>query len=219
MAGSDTFVFEMEEKNRASFQRLMGAYTALVEKEAFTPAELVRLEMKLVIEAIEVAAMWLAEADSLDIKLQLASRCGDGARHCLLLRDRLAALGVDPQTFDARFGGYSKLFAFFRSLQTTEEQAAAGAVTLRAYSLERLGFLAGRCEAQGDAETAALFRDVIAKDEDAHRQRGRQTLLETAVNEESQARARRSAFRTIELLGELQDASLLRKYLTRSMKR
>jgi hypothetical protein len=219
MAGSDTFVFEMEEKNRASFQRLMGGYTALIEKEAITPAELVRLEMKVVIEAIEVAAMWLAEADSLEIKLQLASRCGDGARHCRLLRDRLAALGVDPQTFDARFGGYSKLFAFFRSLQTTEEQAAAGAVTLRAYSLDRLNFLAGRCEAQGDPETAALFRDVVARDEDAHRQAGRQTLLETAINEESQARARRSAFRTIELLGELQDASLLRKYLTRSMKR
>ena len=38
-------------------------------------------------------------------------------------------------------------------------------------------------------------------------------LVETATAEESQARARRSAFRTIELLGELQDNSLLRKYL------
>ena len=39
-------------------------------------------------------------------------------------------------------------------------------------------------------------------------------LVETATAEESQARARRSAFRTIELLGELQDNSLLRKYLS-----
>ncbi len=44
-------------------------------------------------------------------------------------------------------------------------------------------------------------------------------LVETANAEESQARARRSAFRTIELLGELQDNSLLRKYLSRSLKK
>ena len=41
-------------------------------------------------------------------------------------------------------------------------------------------------------------------------------LVETATAEESQARARRSAFRTIELLGELQEPALLRKFLARS---
>jgi hypothetical protein len=129
MAGAETFVHEMEEKNRASFQRLIAAYAQIVEKEDFSPADLLRLEMKNIIESIEVSAMWLAESDSLDVKLALAARCGDGSRHCAVIADRLAALGIDKTTFDARFGGYSKLFAFFRSLQTVEEQAAAGAVT------------------------------------------------------------------------------------------
>lgn len=219
MAGAETFVHEMEEKNRASFQRLLAAYAQIVEKEAFSPADLLRLEMKHIIEAIEVSAMWLAESEFLDVKLALAARCGDGARHCAVLADRLAALGIDKAAFDARFGGYSKLFAFFRSLQTVEEQAAAGAVTLKAYAIDRLGLNATHSEGKGDPETAALFRETIIRDEQNHRDIGRRMLVETATTEESQARARRSAFRTIELLGELQDASYLRKYLSRSLKK
>jgi hypothetical protein len=219
MAGAETFVHEMEEKNRASFQRLLAAYAQIVEKEDFSPADLLRLEMKNVIESIEVSAMWLAESDSLDVKLALAARNGDGARHCGAISERLAALGIDKADYDARFGGYSKLFAFFRSLQTVEEQAAAGAVTLKAYAIDRLNLNASHCEAKGDTETAGLFRDLLVRDEQSHRDIGRRMLVETATAEESQARARRSAFRTIELLGELQDNSLLRKYLSRSLKK
>ena len=100
-----------------------------------------------------------------------------------------------------------------------EEQAAAGAVTLKAYAIDRLNLNASHCEAKGDSETAALFRETLIRDEQNHRDIGRRMLVETATAEESQARARRSAFRTIELLGELQDNSLLRKYLTRSLKK
>ena len=219
MAGAENFVHEMEEKNRASFQRLLGNFAQIVEKESFSPADVLRLEMKAVIENIEVTAMWLAGADSLAVKLDLATQCGDGARHFQLLQDRLMTLGFDMQSFDARFGGYSKLFAFFRALQTTEEQAAAGSVTLRAFNVERLGLLAAHCETKGDTETAELLRGTIADTERGHRDLGRRSLIETATTEESQARARRSAFRTIELLGELQDPSYLRKYLSRSMKK
>ena len=63
------------------------------------------------------------------------------------------------------------------------------------------------------------MRETLLRDEQNQRDIGRRMLLETAIAEESQARARRAAFRTIELLGELQDNSLLRKYLSRSLKR
>jgi hypothetical protein len=219
MAGSETFVHEMEEKNLKSFDRLLASLQQLLDKEAFTPADLVRLEMRAVIEATEVAALWLADSDSLEAKLVLASQCGDEARHYGLLRDRLATLGIDALTFDARYGGYSKLFAFFRSLQTTEERAAAGFLTVGAYNGLRLDLLANHATKAGDSETAALLTGPLKEDALAHRDVGRRKLLETATAEESQARARRSAFRTIELLGELQDGSLLRKYLSRSLKR
>ncbi len=219
MPGAETFVQEMETKNLASFERLLAAWAITLGKEDFAPADLLRLEMKTTVEAIEVSALWLAETDSLDIKVALASVCGDGARTIGLLRDRLAALGVDLLGFDVRFGGYSKLFAFFRSLMTTEERASAGPVTLRAFNMRRLEMAAQHCLAKGDAETATLMRDTLVRDEEGHRDVGRRTLIDTAINEESQARARRAAFRTIELLGEVHEPALLRKFLARSLKR
>ncbi len=219
MPGAETFVHEMETKNQASFDRLMGAYTQTLQKEDLSPADLLRLEMKTTVEATEVSALWITETDSLEVKMALAAACGDGARNFVLLRDRLAALGVDPLGFDVRFGGYSKLFAFFRSLQTTEERASAGPVTLRAFNLRRLDAAAQQAEAKGDAETAALLRETLVRDEENQRDIGRRTLLDTAINEESQARARRAAFRTIELLGEVYEPAMLRKFLSRSIKR
>src|SRR5688572_10152851 len=108
MAGSETFVHEMETKNLASFERLLPVYAATLSKEDFSPADLLRLEMKSTVEAIEVSALWISETDSLDIKIALAAWCGDGARNFGLLRERLTALGVDLMGFDVRFGGYSK---------------------------------------------------------------------------------------------------------------
>ena len=217
MAGAETFVHEMEEKNQVSFQRLLASLQQIVDKEAFSPADLIRLEMRTVIEATEVAALWLSDSDSLEGKLVLAAQCGDEARHFNLLRDRLFEIGIDPLTFDARYGGYSKLFAFFRSLQTTEERAAAGFLTIGAYNGARLDLFASHANSKGDAQTAALFAGALKEDAFALRDAGRRKLLETATAEESQARARRSAFRTIELTGELLDPSLARKFLSRSL--
>jgi hypothetical protein len=219
MAGAETFVHEMETKNQASFERLLAAYIQTLQKEDFSPADLVRMEMKTTVEATEVSALWITETDSLDVKITLAGACGDGARNFGLLRERLAALGVDPLGFDVRFGGYSKLFAFFRSLQTTEERASAGPVTLRAFNLRRLDLAARHAEGKGDGETATLLRETLVRDEENQRDIGRRTLLDTAINEESQARARRAAFRTIELLGDVYEPAMLRKFLSRSLKR
>jgi len=219
MSGAEQYVLEMEEKNVASFQRLLAVWAKLVEEENFSPTDILRLEMRATVEATEVAALWLSAAESIEEKIVLGARCGDTARHYTELRERLAATGFDVATFDARYGGYSKLFAFFRSLQTAEERAASGAVTLRAFDLDRLRLFAKRCDDLGDAASAALLRGSLAQDAETHREAGRQILVANAKNEESQARARRSAYRTIELLGELSESSLLRKFLNRSISR
>src|SRR4051812_7786719 len=176
MPGADTFVRELEEKNAVSFQRLMTAYEETVRKEDFSPADILRLELRATIEATEVAAMWLTETESLDVKMALAGQCGDGANRFAVMRERLTALGVDLLGFDARFGGYSKLFALFRSLQTTEERTSAGALTLRAMNVRRYEFLAGHCEGKGDPETARLLRDTLGTAELEHVDSGRRTL-------------------------------------------
>jgi hypothetical protein len=219
MVDAATYVSELEGKHLNSFQQLVGAFTAGLTKDNLTVADVLKLEMRYVVEAIEVAALWLPDSEELDMKIALASRAGDCAHQFHLLEARLEAQGVPRTTFDVRYGGYSKLFAFFRSLQTTEERAAAGFLTLGGLNLTRFEALATWCAEHGDAETGALYRGRLAEDEQRHLDTGREMLIAVAASEESQARARRTTYRTVEIVGEVQDFGLLRKFLSRSVKK
>jgi hypothetical protein len=219
MVDAASYVSELESKHLDSFRRVVAAYTATVAQENLSVADVLKLEMRGVVEAIEVAALWLPDSDELHMKLALATRAGDCARQFQLLGDRLEGIGVSATSFDARHGGYSKLFAFFRSLQTTEERAAAGFLTLGGLNLTRFEALAQWCDERGDAETAALYRSRLIEDEQRHLDAGRGLLVGVAETEESQARARRATYRTVEVVSELQDAGLLRKFLSRSLKK
>lgn len=219
MVDAASYVSELESKHLDSFRQVVATFVATLAKENLSVTDVLKLEMRGVVEAIEVAALWLPDSDGLDMKMALATRAGDCARHFQLLGDRLAALGVSPASFDARHGGYSKLFAFFRSLQTSEERAAAGFLTLGGLNLTRFEALAQWCHERGDAETAALYRSRLMEDEQRHLDVGRGLLVAVVETEESQARARRATYRTVEVVSELQDAGLLRKFLTRSIKK
>jgi hypothetical protein len=106
-----------------------------------------------------------------------------------------------------------------RSLQTTEERAAAGFLTLGGMSVARLEALASWSAARSDAETAALLREHIVPDERNRMDVGREMLVAAATADDSQARARRAAFRAMEVMADLHDAATLRKLLGRSLAR
>jgi hypothetical protein len=218
MVDAASYVSELESKHLESYRRVIADLLATLGKENLAVTDLLKLEMRGVLEAIEVAALWLPDSEELEMKVALARRAGDCAQQFQLLSERLTALGVLPAAFDVRFGGYSKLFAFFRSLQTTEERAAAGFLTLGALNLNRFAALAQWCRERGDEETAALYAR-LTEDEQRHVDEGRSRLVSVAVDEESQARARRSTYRTIEVVGELQDPGLLRRFLSRSVRK
>lgn len=215
MVDAATFVTELEGKHQESYRQVVSAYIASLTKEGLSVTDALKLELRAVVEAIEVSALWLPDSDQLKMKVALANRCGECARHFQVISERLSGLGIIEGSFDPRHGGYSKLFAFFRSLQTGEERSAAGFVTMGSLSLLRFEAMAQFCEAT-DPETAALYRGNLAEDERRHVNAGRQLLIGAAATEESQARARRSTYRTIELVAEVQEASLLRKFLQRS---
>lgn len=219
MVDASTYVSELEGKHQESFRQLVAAFVAGLAKDNLGVVDVLKLEMRAIVEAIEVAALWLPDSEELKMKIALAGRAGDCAQQFRLVGERLAALGVSLATFDPRHGGYSKLFAFFRSLQTTEERAAAGFLTLGGLNRARFAALAKWCQERGDLETAALYRDRLAEDEQRHLDEGRALLVAVAEGEESQARARRATYRTVELVGELQESSLLRKFLSRSVKK
>lgn len=219
MPSAESFVTEMLSRNQDSTRNLLNNFLAMIQAEALSGADLLRLDIKNIIEMVEAAALWLTDCDTLEMKLALATQCGDGAHDFQLAADRLEALGIPLASLDPRYGGYTKLFAFFRSLQTQEERAAAGFVTLRAITLARHEAVANLCAERGDAPTAQLYREGLAAGARKHFAVGQQLLLAAATTEESQARARRAAFRTIELVGELQDPLLIKKYLSRSQRK
>lgn len=211
MSAAETFVAEMDAKNHTSIDRLIGILTAGIAKEGFDVSDVLRLTLKAAIEGAEVAALWVADCDDLAAKLVLAEQCGDGAKHYRQIAARLSAIGVDLSTYNPRDGGYTKLFAFLRSLQTAEERSSAGHLTLKAMSIARFNALAAFCEEKGDADTAHLFRDQLVRDEARYYEEGKRALALSALNEESQARARRAAYRALELVGESQDPLQLRR--------
>jgi hypothetical protein len=155
----------------------------------------------------------MADCDDLEMKLLLAEQCGDGAKQYRALSARLAAIGADVAGYDPRHGGYSKVFAFLRSLQTQEERSSAGHVTAKALSMARLETLATFCDNKGDTETANLFREQLAIDERRYYEEGKRMLAAAAASEESQARARRAAYRTLELAADMHEPIQLRKIL------
>lgn len=211
MPEAEPFITDFHAKNQASLERHLAAFRAALSKETLEIVDFLRLAMKDCIEAAEVAALWFADCDDLAMKVGFAEQCGSAARHYRLIAGRIAALG--GETFDPRSGGYSRFFGFLRSLQTPEERAAAGLVTLRTFNIGRLSIFADLCDERQDGETAAIFRDQIAADERRVFETGWRTLITNAATEESQARGRRAAFRIVELSAEAADPLQLRKAL------
>ena len=209
MVAAETFVSELDAKNQASIQRVVDALQTALAGEGVEVADALRFAVKACMEAAEVAALWITDCDVLEMKLSLAEQCGDSARQCRRLAARLAALGVAG--FDPREGGYSKLFAFLRPLQTAEERSSAGFVTGKALSIARLAVLGGFCDAKGDAESSRLLGVELLGEERRYYEEGKQMLTAAAGTEESQARARRAAFRTLELANETVEPLQLRK--------
>ena len=216
MSHADVFVSELESKNHDAYKRLVvSGYLPVLAGDNVTIPDLLRWESKQIVEAIEVAALWIADTESLDMKLLLALQAGRHAKHFRALEDRLSELGLAPGSYDPRQGGYSKLFAFWRSLQTGEERYAAGLLAGGSMTMERLQALATVCVDRGDPATAAICQDLMLPDEQARIDLGREKLLLLATAEDSQSRARRSVFRTVELLTEIHDTTSIRRALGR----
>jgi hypothetical protein len=220
MVSADAFVAETESKNQESLRGLVvSGYLPALAGDAMTIADMLRLEAKLAIESIEASAIWIADTESLEMKIILGAQCGVHAREYLGLQDRLSALGLASGSYDPRQGGYSKLFAFLRSLQTSEERAAAGLLTLGSAAVARLEALRAVCGERGDGETAELLSGTLIPDEQRHADEGRDRLVLLATAEDSQARARRAIYKTIELLGEICESGALRRTLGRSRRK
>lgn len=215
MSGEE-FVAMLAEENRASLERLERLSAAGDAPDELTIDRLLRVALKNELEASEVAAIWMNTTSELDVKLAFARQVGDEARHYRLISERLAEMGVDASGIDPREGGYSTLFEYLRSLQSTAARVAAGQFTREALALVRNQCFIEFCEARGDSETAALYRDRIQQDEQHHHELGRLLLARYATTADEQHVAQQAARRTLELAEEIQEMARLKAGISRA---
>ena len=99
MVAAENYVAELDTKNQASIQRIVDALSGALGKDGVDVADAVRFALKATIETAEVAALWITDCDDLEMKLSLAEQCGDSARQCRRLSERLLALGVPAYVY------------------------------------------------------------------------------------------------------------------------
>jgi uncharacterized ferritin-like protein (DUF455 family) len=205
----EAFVKALGDENHALLARLAPDATLKAEVDgALNVPNLLKVALKNEVEATEIAARWLVAESDVDVKLAFARQVGDEAKHYRLIAERLRALGFDPARVDPLANGFGPLFVYLDSLTTTVERVAAGQFTREAIAVVKNRQFIDFCARVGDAETAALYRDVIEPDERYHHELGRRLLLRLATDASTQDAARRAARRTLELAEELQAKAL-----------
>jgi uncharacterized ferritin-like protein (DUF455 family) len=212
----EQFVASLVEENRTVLERLGRLSSAGETPRELTIERLLRVALKNELEASEIAAIWMTTTSELDVKLAFARQCGDEAKHFRLIAERLKGLQVDPDLIDPREGGYSPLFEYLRQLQSTAARVAAGQLTREGIALVRNQCFIEFCEARGDHETAALYRDQIQPDEQHHHDLGRRLLARYAVAENEQQVSRQAARHTLELAEEIQEMARLKAGISRA---
>lgn len=213
---AETFLMEMDQTVAGALERIARGASAGAPAADLKPARLLVLALKNEFEAAEEAALWMTLEADLEVKLALARQCGDEARHYRLIEERLAALGVDTKRQHPLAEGYSPMFQYLCGLSSTVERVAAGQFTREALAKVRNEVFISFCEAQGDKETARLYREVIQPDEDHHHELGRRLLRRLAVTDKQQELALESARRTLEIAEEVQEIARLKKGISRA---
>jgi hypothetical protein len=208
---ANTFVAELIRDNHQMLARLAPAATLAAEVGGdLAPVKLLRVALKNEIEATEIAALWIAGAKSVALKLALARQAGDEARHYARIEERLRELGDNLAGFNPLAAGYSPMFLYLKGLETDVERVAAGQFTREAIAVVKNAQFIELCEAAGDQQTARLYREVIEPDERFHHEMGVKFLRDLAVDADAQALARAARTRTIELAEELQNLAYAR---------
>ncbi len=213
MTTAAAFLAELDAQNEVALGRI-GAAAACEPGAGVTVGKLLFVALKNEIEATECAAAWIGSTREIDVKLALARQAGDEAKHFRLIEKRIAELGLDASGFDP--APRSPMLEYLSTLTTTVERVAAGQFTREALAVVRNEEFIRFCDSQGDAATAALYRDVIQPDERHHHELGRHLLLRLATTEDAQARARAAAGRTLALAEELQEIARMKAGVSRA---
>ncbi len=166
---------------------------------------LLKLAMTSELEASEIAAHWLPSTKEIEAKTLFAEQCSDEMRHYNLIQARVGALGEDMSVFDPLADGYSPLYHYLQSLQSTVERVAAGPFACEAVAEVRNNQFIAFCHSIGDTKTARLYEEVIQPEEVHHHRRGREFLEKHATTPELQELAATAMRSSLAIADELQN--------------
>src|ERR1051326_5855584 len=117
-------------------------------------------------------------------------------------------MGADLSGFNPSADGYGPMFQLLAGFKTTVERVGAAQFTRESLALKKNAQFIEFCEAAGDPETAALYREQIQPDEEWHVHLGRSVLSKYANNPETQAQARTAVEAVLDLALKLQNKQL-----------
>ena len=201
------FVQKLSAQNNAVLNKLK-QQPPLQADESFNIKKLLKMALKNEMEATELAAYWIHSTPEVEVKLGFSRQVGDEAKHYHLIAQRLEELGENLQGFDPVASGYSPLFSYLKTLQTTVERVAAGQFTREAIALIKNEQFIHLCHQAGDQKTAQLYEEVIQPDETHHHHLGRAILEKYANTPVLQNQATQAAKNTLALAEELQELAL-----------
>ncbi|HEX4997476.1 MAG TPA: ferritin-like domain-containing protein [Terriglobia bacterium] len=209
MATAREFVDDLEHEIAAQLSALdLLKETEIAVNDRSDVVRRLKIALKNELEASELAAVWIPSTPELDVKLALARQAGDEARHYRMIEKRLQEMDVDLGDFDPAAGGYGPMFQLLCGLSSTVERAAAAGMTREALAHTKNEQFIEFCEAAGDTETAALYRNEIQPDEQWHVAMGRGILERYATTAELQEKARRAAQAVLDLAMKIQRKQL-----------
>ncbi len=167
-----------------------------------------KMALKNELEASEIAAVWIPTTPEVDVKLALARQVGDEARHYRLIEDRIRQLGADLAGFNPIGDGYGPMFQLLAGFSTTVERIGAAQFTRESLALKKNEQFIEFCEAAGDRETAALYREKVQPDEQWHVQLGRTVLERYANTPELESKAAQAVEAVLDLAVKIQNKQL-----------
>jgi 1,2-phenylacetyl-CoA epoxidase catalytic subunit len=167
-----------------------------------------KMALKNELEASEIAAVWIPTTPEVDVKLALARQVGDEARHYRLIEDRIRQLGADLAGFNPIGDGYGPMFQLLAGFSTTVERIGAAQFTRESLALKKNEQFIEFCEAAGDRETAALYREKVQPDEQWHVQLGRTVLERYANTPALESKAAKAVEAVLDLAVKIQNKQL-----------
>lgn len=198
------FLAQLAERREEYWEKMNAERRSYGAEQSLTPAVVLRrLQFGVVMErrAAEVSARWVREIPDIELQHALAEYVTNELKHASILRKRITDLNGDPDAlwndplpelkelweYHAGLGSFCELVA---SVQYGHEEFFPR--TSKSF-IERVRAI--------DPETAAIYRDVLLSDEEAHEWLAPELLSRYAVNAETQQHCLEALEKGCELFG------------------